>query len=117
MRGALLAAVLLVTVVTAGCGSSFHCSSLRVPGWQSLGLDGEDVESIWIDPQRPQNLIAGSWGGVGQRAFASHDGGATWEPTSRRLHRTNEHRDLRSTGVVFILEGDPPSGPGAESNT
>ena len=54
------------------------------PTW--IGPDGGTVVAIAYDPQHPEKVYAGLWGGG---VFKSQDGGATWQPASAGLGNLN----------------------------
>lgn len=45
--------------------------------WQMIGPEGGDVRSLTYDPGDPSHILLGTSAG---QLFASHDGGASWEP-------------------------------------
>ena len=52
--------------------------------WISIGPEGEPVSALAINPQTPDTLYAGNWGGG---VFKSTNGGTNWTPTGL----TNTH--------------------------
>ncbi len=46
--------------------------------WRKIGLPGEDVWALAIDPKSPETIYAGTWMG---KLYVSNDGGEVWIPT------------------------------------
>lgn len=78
-------------------------SSDGADGWTKLPapLDGLQVWSLWVMPQRPEVLIVGT---CPSHLFRSEDGGRTWSEAAARLER--ECPRLLWTRVTCIV-GDP----------
>jgi hypothetical protein len=69
-------------------------------GWQPLGLSGQTIAWITIDPGDPGHLLAGTTNG----AYLSLDGGITWQPGPAELAgHTVQHitLDAGRPGVAY----------------
>jgi photosystem II stability/assembly factor-like uncharacterized protein len=86
-----------------GSEQGLYVSTDGAENWTKLPapLDGLQVWSLWLAPQRPELILAGT---CPSRLFRSEDGGRTWSETAARLVR--ECPRILHTRVTCIV-GDP----------
>jgi photosystem II stability/assembly factor-like uncharacterized protein len=61
-------------------------NSLGHNQWASIGPEGRRIEALAINPQTPEILYAGTWGGG---VFKSTNGGTSWTAMNTGLTTTN----------------------------
>jgi photosystem II stability/assembly factor-like uncharacterized protein len=73
--------------------------------WDQAGLDNQQMGALALDPQNPDTVYAGLFGGlIGNYAFKSIDGGGTWFNISSGLPRWGIGAlvvDLRDANTVY----------------
>ena len=81
----------------AGGDTQFFISEDAGETWQRRGLEGRSTLAIWVDPQDPKRVLAGTTDGL----YLSEDAGENWTgPMLERKTVTAITRDAAGTFCV-----------------
>ncbi len=73
--------LLIILSFYSVCGLPMNLAHAAPNQWTSIGPEGAIVNALTVDPQTPNNLYAGTYGGI----IKSMDGGASWKVINKGL--------------------------------
>ena len=118
MFNRIIIVIIVTSALLAGCGvsgtndsfdvafdPSFICSNAEPGTWSYLGIPGETISSIAINPHNARHILVGTSGSISDgsqgKIFMSTDCGENWEQVWEGGNILEIHFDPKSPNVVY----------------